>query len=89
LSFVEFSALLISKEDRLLAKMTLEREAMGAIPNFVLDIIRRILRLELSIHEHCLSCAFEEEQMLEWVKSVTDEDGDLDLELFQEFICAH
>ena len=43
LSFAEFSALIITKEDRLLAKVVMEREEMGAIPNFLLEKIRRIL----------------------------------------------
>jgi hypothetical protein len=43
LTFAEFSALIITKEDKLLAKIVIEREEMGAIPNFLLEKVRGIL----------------------------------------------
>lgn len=59
--------MIVSREDRLLAKMILQREEMGAIPNFLLELVRQILRKELDIHQHCLDNAVPREELAEWI----------------------
>jgi hypothetical protein len=78
--------MLVSKEDRLLAKMVLEREEMGAIPNFLLDQVRAILLREVELHEHCMECRFDGEQVREWVETVIDENGDVCQVALDEFM---
>lgn len=41
---------------------------MGAIPNFLLEIVRQILNLELAIHDYCNTNLIErEEDLVNWL----------------------
>ena len=43
--------------------------------------------LELSIHCYICNCEFDDKHtFLGWIREVTDEDGDLDLDLLDDFV---
>lgn len=48
---MEFSLIFLSRQNRLLAKLALERDSLGPIPSHLLVYSRKLIELEANLHQ--------------------------------------